>query len=109
MTMPLPRTPGLLAALAEQVSTSVAADPRQESLATATAAVAEAPLHDPVPDRTRRSGSRHRIAERMKVVPPEKHTEMHRSAANEADWLDSGIRAVLGFVAGWVLLVVTSA
>jgi hypothetical protein len=49
------------------------------------------------------------ITERMRNLPPEDYVMTLRSAFQEDEWLLIGIGAVLGFVAGWLqLLLVTT-
>ncbi len=49
------------------------------------------------------------IAEEMKKLPPEEYVKMLRPAFEEDEWLLIAVGAVLGFVAGWLqLLVVTT-
>jgi len=49
------------------------------------------------------------IVERMKQLPPEDYCLMLRSAFKEDEWLLISIGGVLGFVAGWIQLLVVNA
>ncbi|MFB6084376.1 MAG: DUF445 domain-containing protein [Halorientalis sp.] len=67
------------------------------------------PLEDEDFNRERAVPVKEMIASRMQELPPEDFTMTLRSAFKEDEWLLIGIGAVLGFVAGWIqLLVVTT-
>jgi uncharacterized membrane protein YheB (UPF0754 family) len=67
------------------------------------------PLQDEEFNRQRSEAVKALIAERMKSLPPEDYTEILRSAFKEDEWLLIFIGAVLGFVAGWIQLLVVTA
>lgn len=67
------------------------------------------PLLDEEFNRERSEAVRGLIEERMKDLPPEDYTEILRSAFKEDEWLLIFIGAVLGFVAGWIQLLVVTA
>jgi uncharacterized membrane protein YheB (UPF0754 family) len=81
----------------------------RESLATEAADVAEDPLQDDAFNRERSGAIQRLIAERMKSLPPEDYTVMLRSAFKEDEWLLIGVGAALGFVAGWLQLLMVTA
>ncbi|WP_136717707.1 DUF445 domain-containing protein [Halorientalis salina] len=81
----------------------------RESFATETIDYAFEPLQDPEFNRRRSGPVQELIAERMKELPPEDYCVMLRSAFKEDEWLLIGIGAVLGFVAGWIQLLVVTA
>ncbi|AQL43175.1 hypothetical protein BV210_10800 [Halorientalis sp. IM1011] len=67
------------------------------------------PLKDEEFNRERAVPVKELIASRMQELPPQDFTMTLRSAFKEDEWLLIGIGAALGFVAGWVqLLVVTT-
>lgn len=66
------------------------------------------PLHDPEFNEERSKAIREFMAERIKQLPPEGFRELLRPAFEEDEWMLILLGAVLGFVAGWLqLLVVT--
>jgi uncharacterized membrane protein YheB (UPF0754 family) len=65
-------------------------------------------LKDPEFNRERSIRMKELIAKEMKKLPPEEYVLMLRPAFEEDEWLLIAVGAVLGFVAGWIqLLVVT--
>jgi len=65
-------------------------------------------LKDPDFNRERSIRMKELIAKEMKKLPPEEYVLMLRPAFEEDEWLLIAVGALLGFVAGWVqLLVVT--
>lgn len=65
-------------------------------------------LKDPEFSQARSEAIRQLLSERMKVLPPTDYALMLRSAFKEDEWLLILIGAVLGFIAGWLqLLLVT--
>ncbi|MFB6179590.1 MAG: DUF445 domain-containing protein [Halorientalis sp.] len=81
----------------------------RESFAEETIDYAFEPLQDPEFNRQRSGPVKTLIADRMKQLPPEDYCIMLRSAFKEDEWLLIGIGAVLGFVAGWIQLLVVTA
>jgi uncharacterized membrane protein YheB (UPF0754 family) len=81
----------------------------RRSLATEAPAIAESSLSDPAFEAERSAAIQRLIAERMKALPPEDYVEMLRSAFQEDEWLLIGVGAALGFVAGWLQLLVVTA
>ncbi|MFD1586070.1 DUF445 domain-containing protein [Halorientalis brevis] len=81
----------------------------RESFANETIEYAFEPLKDPTFNRRRSGPVQELIARRMKELPPEDYCVMLRSAFKEDEWLLIGIGAVLGFVAGWIQLLVVTA
>jgi len=81
----------------------------RESFADETMDYAFEPLEDEEFNRERSEPVRQMIEDRMKELPPEEYCIMLRSAFKQDEWLLIFIGAVLGFVAGWIqLLVVTT-
>ena len=81
----------------------------RESLATEAIEVGFEPLDDDEFDAARSDAIRGLITERMQSLPPEDYVVMLRSAFEEDEWLLIGIGAALGFVAGWIQLLVVTA
>lgn len=81
----------------------------RESFANETIDYAFEPLQDPAFNERRSGPVQELIARRMKKLPPEDYCVMLRSAFKEDEWLLIGIGAVLGFVAGWIQLLVVTA
>ncbi|QLD90277.1 hypothetical protein HWV07_15035 [Natronomonas salina] len=70
---------------------------------------AVSPLQEPEINEARRSAIERLLASRMKELPPDEFAHMLRSAFKEDEWLLIACGAALGFVAGWIqLLVVTT-
>ena len=68
------------------------------------------PMQDPEFNRERAEAIEDLIATRLAELPPEEYVETLRTAFEEDEWMLIGLGAVLGFVAGWIqLLVVTAA
>lgn len=65
-----------------------------------------APLTDPVFNRQQSERVRELLAARLAVLAPVEFAEMLRSAMEEDEWLLIFIGSVLGFVAGWLQLLV---
>lgn len=65
-----------------------------------------APLTDPVFNRQQSEKVRELLATRLAVLSPPEFAEMLRSAMEEDEWLLIFIGSVLGFVAGWLQLLV---
>jgi hypothetical protein len=81
----------------------------RDALATEGVEYALEPLLDTNFNRERAIPVKELIASRMQELPPQDFTMTLRSAFKEDEWLLIGIGAALGFVAGWVqLLVVTT-
>ncbi len=67
------------------------------------------PLRDPEFNKARSEAIETLIRERMETLPPEEFIDLLRPAFQEDEWMLIMLGAVLGFVAGWLqLLVVTS-
>ncbi|MDY6779949.1 MAG: DUF445 family protein, partial [Halobacteria archaeon] len=80
----------------------------RESLATEPIEFGYELLKDPEFNRERSVRMKELIAKEMKKLPPEEYVKMLRPAFEEDEWLLIAVGAVLGFVAGWIqLLVVT--
>jgi uncharacterized membrane protein YheB (UPF0754 family) len=67
------------------------------------------PLQDEEFNRERSEAVRELIIERMRKLPPEDYCLMLRSAFKEDEWLLISIGGLLGFVAGWIQLLVVTA
>lgn len=67
------------------------------------------PLTDEQFNRERSLAIQRLIAERMKLLSPQDFTMMLRDAFREDEWLLISVGAVLGFVAGWIQLLVVTA
>lgn len=81
----------------------------RESLAREPIDYAMRMLSDSRLNQERSERMRELIAEEMKKLPPEEYVMMLRPAFKEDEWLLIAIGGVLGFVAGWIqLLVVTT-
>ncbi|WP_336001738.1 DUF445 domain-containing protein [Halorientalis halophila] len=81
----------------------------REALATEGVEYGLEPLKDSDFNRERSVAIQHLISSRMQELPPQDFTMTLRSAFKEDEWLLIGIGAALGFVAGWIqLLVVTT-
>ncbi|RXK47333.1 DUF445 domain-containing protein [Halorientalis pallida] len=81
----------------------------RDALATEGVEFALEPLQDTDFNRERSIPVKELIASRMQKLPPQDFTMTLRSAFKEDEWLLIGIGAALGFVAGWIqLLVVTT-
>jgi len=81
----------------------------RESLATEAVDVGFEPLDDEAFAAARSDAIQRLIAERMRALPPEDYVVMLRSAFEEDEWLLIGIGAALGFVAGWLQLLMVTA
>jgi uncharacterized membrane protein YheB (UPF0754 family) len=81
----------------------------RESLATEAVDVGFEPLDDEAFNAARSDAIQRLIAERMRALPPEDYVVMLRSAFEEDEWLLIGIGAALGFVAGWLQLLMVTA
>lgn len=67
------------------------------------------PLQDPEFNRERSEAIRGWMADRIKLLPPEGFVELLRPAFEEDEWMLILLGAVLGFVAGWIQLLVVTA
>lgn len=67
------------------------------------------PLQDPDFNRERGDAIEDWMAERVKGLPPEGFVELLRPAFEEDEWMLILLGAVLGFVAGWLQLLVVTA
>jgi len=67
------------------------------------------PLQDPEFNRERGDAIEDWMAERVKALPPEGFVELLRPAFEEDEWMLILLGAVLGFVAGWLQLLVVTA
>lgn len=67
------------------------------------------PMTDPAFNEERASAIQELMASRMKALPPEEFAVMLRSAFEEDEWLLIAVGAALGFVAGWIQLLVVTA
>ncbi len=67
------------------------------------------PMQDPEFNRERAVAIQELMASRMQALPPEEFAVMLRSAFEEDEWLLVAVGAALGFVAGWIQLVVVTA
>lgn len=81
----------------------------RERVATEGAEYAFEPLQDPELNRERNAALQELLYERMRVLAPADYAEMLRQAFKEDEWLLIFIGAVLGFVAGWIQLLVVTA
>jgi uncharacterized membrane protein YheB (UPF0754 family) len=81
----------------------------RERLASESIDVAFEPLTDEAFNEERSQAIRQLITERMRELPPEDYVMTLRSAFQEDEWLLIGIGAVLGFVAGWLQLLMVTA
>jgi len=84
-------------------------DTIRERLASESIDLAYEPLQDPEFNEQRSEPIRKLIAARMKELPPEDYVMTLRSAFKQDEWLLIGIGAMLGFVAGWIQLLVVTA
>lgn len=81
----------------------------RESLATEPLDYAYEILKDPQLNRERSERMQELVAKEMKKLPPEEYVKTLRPAFEQDEWLLIAVGAVLGFVAGWIqLLVVTT-
>lgn len=67
------------------------------------------PMQDDEIHKERRGAIRSLLERRMKDLPAPKYTRMLRSAFREDEWLLIAMGAALGFVAGWIQLLVLNA
>ncbi len=67
------------------------------------------PMRDPAFNEERSSVIQQLMADRLKELPPPEFARMLRSAFKEDEWLLIAVGAVLGFVAGWIQLIVVTA
>lgn len=92
----------------------IAAGPDQfervrEALATETVEPALEQIQDPAFNRERAAVIEGLIAERLADLPPDEYAETLRAAFEEDEWMLVALGAALGFVAGWIQLVVVTA
>jgi len=66
-------------------------------------------LKDPEFNRERSKRMQELIAKEMKKLPPEEYVMMLRPAFEQDEWLLIAVGAVLGFVAGWIQLLMVTA
>jgi uncharacterized membrane protein YheB (UPF0754 family) len=81
----------------------------RESVASEGVEYAFEPLQDAELNEERNAVLQEMLYERMRVLPPADYAEMLRQAFKEDEWLLIFIGAVLGFVAGWIQLLVVTA
>ncbi len=67
------------------------------------------PLRDPEFNRQRSEAIRHLIRDRMRTLPPDEFAGLLRPAFKEDEWMLILMGAGLGFVAGWLQLMVVTA
>lgn len=67
------------------------------------------PMQDPTFNDERSEAIQQLMASRMKEMPPAEFAVMLRSAFKEDEWLLVAVGAALGFVAGWIQLIVVTA
>lgn len=67
------------------------------------------PMMDPEFNRERSAAIQELMASRLKELPPDEFARMLRSAFKEDEWLLIAVGAALGFVAGWIQLLVVTA
>lgn len=82
----------------------------RERMASEAAELSVEPMTDPEFNRARAEAIEELITTRLADLPPDQYVETLRTAFEEDEWMLIGLGAVLGFVAGWIqLLVVTAA
>jgi len=82
----------------------------RERMAAEAAEISIEPMTDPEFNEERAVAIEELIASRLAEMPPDQYVETLRTAFEEDEWMLIGLGAVLGFVAGWIqLLVVTAA
>jgi uncharacterized membrane protein YheB (UPF0754 family) len=81
----------------------------REEIATRGVEYALEPMRDPALNEERSGAIRDLLARRMKRMAPEDFTSMLRSAFEEDEWLLLAVGSALGFVAGWLQLLVVNA
>lgn len=81
----------------------------RESIATQGVEYTLEPLEDATFNEERSVAIQQLMAERMKELPPEEFVPMLRDGFREDEWLLILVGAVLGFVAGWIQLLVVTA
>jgi len=81
----------------------------KEALATEPIEYGYEVLKNPELNRERSKRMQELIAEEMKKLPPEEYVMMLRPAFEQDEWLLIAVGAVLGFVAGWIQLLMVTA
>lgn len=81
----------------------------REAFATESVEQTMEPLHDPEFNQERSKAIEGWMAERIKQLPPEGFVELLRPAFEEDEWMLILLGAVLGFIAGWIQLLVVTA
>lgn len=81
----------------------------RESLATEAVDRAIEPMRDEAFNRERAAAIEDLIAERLRELPPGEYAQMLRAAFEEDEWMLIALGAALGFVAGWIQLMVVTA
>jgi uncharacterized membrane protein YheB (UPF0754 family) len=81
----------------------------REEIATRGVDYAVEPMQDPEINEARSGAVQRLLAERMKQLPPAEFAVMLRAAFKEDEWLLIAVGAALGFVAGWIQLLVVTA
>ena len=81
----------------------------RERMATEAAELSVEPMTDPEFNSARAEAIEELIASRLAELPPGEYVETLRTAFEEDEWMLIGLGAVLGFVAGWIQLIVVTA
>jgi uncharacterized membrane protein YheB (UPF0754 family) len=67
------------------------------------------PLSDPEFNRQRAAGVKSLVAERMRALPAPEFAETLRTAFKQDEWMLVWVGAILGYVAGWIQLILVTA